>query len=79
MEKPSLVRATLAAGRELTDLSLTELQKHNSRFDTDALARLDVRGSLQRRNLPGGTGPDAVREQLQQARAVLAAAIAPPA
>jgi len=68
-----LVRSTLGSGQSLTDLSHADLQGHDERFEKDAVDCLDLRKSLGRRNLPGGTGPDAVQAQLNLARAALAA------
>lgn len=69
----AVVRAATEAGQGLTDLRLEDLQRHHAAFDAEALGRLNARASLGRRNLPGGTGPDAVRAQLEEARAILAA------
>ncbi len=68
----NLVRAALAEHRALTDLKLTELQAHSAHFGEDALALLDVRHSLELRNIEGGTGPESVAEQLHKARRILA-------
>jgi len=68
----NLVAGALADGRALTDFSLAELQSHSEQFGEDALALLDVRHSLSLRNIEGGTGPQAVAEQLQKARQILA-------
>lgn len=68
-----LVRSTLAMGQSLTDLTHADLQRHDERFESGAVDCLDLRKSLGRRNLPGGTGPDAVQTQLNLARTALAA------
>jgi argininosuccinate lyase len=69
----AVVRAALQSGQRLTELSVADLRQHHDAFDDEALQRLDPRASLGRRNLPGGTGPQAVAVQLQQAREILAA------
>ena len=69
----NLVGSALADGRALTDLSIAQLQTHSAQFGEDALALLDVRHSLDLRNIEGGTGPQAVAEQLEKARQILAA------
>ena len=69
----AVVRAAAQSGRSLTDLSLADLQQHHAAFDSQILSRLEPRASLDRRNLPGGTGPEAVLAQLMQARAILSA------
>ena len=69
----NLVGVALNEGRALTDFNLEELRAHSADFAEDALALLDVRHSLELRNIEGGTGPQAVAEQLQKARVILAA------
>lgn len=69
----AVVRAAAESGRRLTDLSLADLQQHHEAFDSEILNRLEPRASLDRRNLPGGTGPKAVLAQLEQARGILSA------
>ena len=66
-----LVRKAVAAGKALTALDLYELRKHSDQFGEDVVELLDVRHSLALRNIAGGTGPDAVQVQLQQARALM--------
>ena len=69
----NLVRAALDSGRALTDFALEDLQGFSGDFGEDALALLDVRNSLALRNIEGGTGPEAVAEQMAKARVALAA------
>jgi argininosuccinate lyase len=64
----ALVRSALEAGMALTDLTLEDLQQASTAFAADALDLLDLRRSLQLRNIEGGTGPEAVRAQLARAR-----------
>ena len=68
----NLVRAVLEQGRALTDLELEDLRAHSAHFSADALELLDLRHSLELRNIAGGTGPQAVDEQIEKARRVLA-------
>ena len=70
----AVVREAASEGRALTDLALADLRAHHAAFDEHALGRLDLRASLDRRNIEGGTGPAAVERQLQQAREILAGA-----
>ena len=70
----AIVRAAQQTGQRRTDLSLADLRQHHEAFDEESLARLTPRASLARRNLSGGTGPEAVATQIEQARAILAAA-----
>mgnify|MGYP006185830535 FL=1 len=67
----AIVGMAARSGQRLTELTLADLQEHHKAFDTEACRRLDPRASLARRNLAGGTGPDAVRAQLQEAQAIL--------
>jgi argininosuccinate lyase len=67
-----LVRNALSADQALTELSLGDLQAASPHFAEDALGLLNVRASLALRNIEGGTGPEAVRDQLALARARLA-------
>ena len=70
----AVVRDAATSGRQLSELTLEDLQSHHAAFDDEALGRLDLRASLSRRNLAGGTGPQAVAQQLEAAKAVLRAA-----
>ncbi len=68
----NLVRTVLEQGRALTDLELEDLRAQSSHFSADALELLDLRHSLELRNIAGGTGPQAVAEQIEKAQRVLA-------
>ena len=66
-----LVREAETAGVELTALPVASFLAAHPTFASDVLEALKPERSLARRNLAGGTGPDAVREQLKTASAVL--------
>lgn len=66
-----LVREAESAGIELDALPPVAFSHAHALFGDDAPDALRPERSLARRNLPGGTGPDAVREQLEAARAAL--------
>lgn len=66
-----LVRRAIDEGRGLSQWTAAELRAHSPAFGDDVEAWLDVGHSLALRNIEGGTGPEAVRRQLQQARDVL--------
>ncbi|MFC1527006.1 hypothetical protein ACFL6X_09390 [Candidatus Latescibacterota bacterium] len=68
----ALVRETVEAGGSLGSLSLAQLQKCSPEFGEDSLALLEPGKSLELRNIQGGTGPQAVRQQLERARSALA-------
>ena len=69
-----LVRWCLEQGRDLASLGLEDLQLHSKAFKLDALGWLNIEHSLGLRNIAGGTGPEAVRQQLDQAKQILAQA-----
>jgi argininosuccinate lyase len=62
------VRHCLGRGIGLEDLSLDELKAFDSRIDESVVAALKPLAVLSARKTRGGTGPDAVREQIQRAR-----------
>ena len=66
-----LVREVVAAERAISSLDLEELRRHSDLFDEDVLGWLHVQHSLALRNIEGGTGPEAVGEQIEKARAIL--------
>jgi argininosuccinate lyase len=66
-----LVRARLAAGKDLGGITLAELRAIDPRFGDDAVAAVDVAHSLAARRSPGGTAPERVRAALAEARAAL--------
>ena len=63
-----LVREAEAAGVDLDDLPHAAFAAAHRAFGPDVLEALMPERSLARRNLPGGTGPAAVQEQLAAAR-----------
>ncbi|MGI8618492.1 MAG: argininosuccinate lyase [Gemmatimonadaceae bacterium] len=67
----SLVRAAEEASCELGELSAERFAAAHRGFGADAKEWLDARASIARRDVAGGTGPNAVRAQLDAARAAL--------
>jgi argininosuccinate lyase len=61
------------AGRTLQDMTLEELRASSPAFGADALEALDIDAVVSRRVSRGGTGHDAVRFQIGEASAALAA------
>jgi argininosuccinate lyase len=53
-------------GKELRDLTLEEMKGFSRQVDGDVYEWLDPEGCVKRRNIPGGTGPDAVRINLDR-------------
>ncbi len=63
-----LVRLCEERGCELEDLSLQDFKKESELFEADIMRQLDLRSVVEARNTPGGTGSEAVRAQLKQAK-----------
>ncbi|GAB1342966.1 argininosuccinate lyase [Gemmatimonas sp.] len=70
----SLVRQAEEAGIEMTDLPADAFGTAHALFGSDTRDALGAEASLAARNIAGGTGPEAVRAQIAQARAALTAA-----
>jgi argininosuccinate lyase len=66
------VKAALAHNVDLSELPLTVLQQFNSQIGKDVYDCLSLRGSLDARNVLGGTAPAQVRSQVERHRARLA-------
>jgi argininosuccinate lyase len=66
-----LVRYASDRGKELSELTLKDYQRHSPLFEQDVLG-LDVEASLRARDVPGGTAPQRVAEELKRARQRLA-------
>ncbi len=62
------VRAAVAKRKDLSELSLQELQAFSSLIADDVFQVLQVNGSVAARNHVGGTAPDQVRAQVQRHR-----------
>ncbi len=69
-----IVRQRLAAGQDLTGITLEELREHDPRFGPEAIDEMRVERSLAARAAPGGTAPERVREALRDARSAFARA-----
>ena len=63
-----MVLFALDQGKELHDLTLTEMKRFAKKIDKDVYNWLDPAMTVKRRNFPGGTGPDAVKQSLKKAR-----------
>lgn len=66
-----IVRETLAANRQLSSLTLDELQAYSPELDAEAIALLAQDGWLESKASAGGTALVRVREQLAAARQLL--------
>jgi argininosuccinate lyase len=66
-----VVRHGLAQGREMAAMSLDELRRFSPLIGPDVHAALTVEASLAARAVIGGTAPDAVKQALARARALV--------
>ena len=66
-----VVRRGEERGVAITELGLAELRAISPHFDPDVAEALTVTAALAARDLPGGTGPNALRAQLAAARDAL--------
>ncbi len=66
------VKAAISQGVDLSELPLDVLQGFNARIEQDVYDVLSLRGSLQARNILGGTAPEQVRSQIRRHRQRLA-------
>ncbi|QPF74723.1 argininosuccinate lyase [Roseateles sp. DAIF2] len=65
------VKTAIQQGVDLSQLPLAELQKFDARIDADVFELLSLRGSLNARNILGGTAPAQVRAQVARHKARL--------
>ena len=66
------VKAAMARGVDLSELPLDVLQGFNGTIDADVFTALSLKGSLDARNILGGTAPAQVRLQITRHRQRLA-------
>ncbi|MEY4769189.1 MAG: argininosuccinate lyase [Pseudomonadota bacterium] len=66
------VRLGLETQRDLSELSLTELQQFSAQIEADVFQVLTLEGAVAARSHFGGTAPDTVRAAIAEARATLA-------
>ncbi len=67
-----IVRECLEQGIGLERLTLEQLQRHHPRFEADALEVIDPERAVRARTLLGGTAPESVAKQIEQAKQWLA-------
>ena len=66
------VRKAAEGEHTLRSLPLKEYREIDGRFDADLYEALDARRAVERRDVPCGTSPRAVRVQIERAKALLA-------
>ncbi|MEW8239865.1 MAG: argininosuccinate lyase, partial [Candidatus Thiodiazotropha taylori] len=62
----------VAESRDLSEMSLAELQQFSGQIDEDVFEILTLEGSVSARDHIGGTAPAQVRQAIQRARQRLA-------
>ncbi|MBK34693.1 MAG: argininosuccinate lyase [Gemmatimonadetes bacterium] len=70
-----LVRESLDEGKRLDELGLDSLRAVSAVFEADVSSVLSPENSTNDRNLPGGTGRDAIVRQIEAARQITSASI----
>jgi argininosuccinate lyase len=65
------VKDCVAMGKDLSELSLAQLQAYNAAIDDGVFAVLTLEGSVNARNITGGTAPAQVRKQIERWKALL--------
>ncbi len=63
-----MVFFAMQQNKELDQLSLDEMKKFERKIEKDVYDWLEPTSCIKRRNLPGGTGPEAVKRSLQKAK-----------
>jgi argininosuccinate lyase len=66
-----IIRTAEAKRVDLGQLPLDTYVAAHPLFDADVFEALSPRASTEQREIPGGTGPNAVRDQIEAARATL--------
>jgi argininosuccinate lyase len=66
-----MVVSAIESGKELHELSLEEMKGYNRQIGKDVYAWLDPQLTVGRRNIPGGTGPEAVKREIEAAKEAL--------
>ncbi len=69
-----LVQAARASGKDLQDIGPSELAAAEGLVATEDLAALSPRRAQEAKEIPGGTGPQATRDQLEALREAVAGA-----
>jgi len=64
----NMVLFAVDQGKELHELSLAEMKGFVKKINDDVYEWLNPVSTIERRNIPGGTGPDMVKQRLKEAR-----------
>ena len=68
----SAVAYGIKNGKDLSECSLEELQTFDARIEADVFEVLSLEGSVNARNIIGGTAPQQVRKQIKACRKLIA-------
>jgi len=63
-----IVSYCLDKGKDLEDLTLDEFRKFSDKFDEDVLELMSVEGSINSRNITGGTAREQVEKEIEKIR-----------
>ncbi|KAB0576431.1 argininosuccinate lyase [Fusobacterium naviforme] len=66
-----LVLRCLDEGKSLDELSLEELKQYSPVFETDVYEAISMKSCIEKRNTKGGPGVAAMREEIEESRALL--------
>jgi argininosuccinate lyase len=66
----ALVRETIAAGKSVETLTLSDLQRYSPAFRRDALVALTAANSLAQRSVVGGPAPATVRNRIRELKSL---------
>jgi argininosuccinate lyase len=72
-----LVKHCIDSGRDLEELTSDELAAFSPALKDAPTGPAGIQASLKARDLTGGTGPDAVREQLKMANTIVGQGVNP--
>ena len=65
------VAYAIQQGKDLSECSLQELQTFDRRIEADVFEVLTLEGSVNARNIVGGTAPEQVRKQVEAGRKLI--------
>jgi len=61
----TIVRDSIDQQKDLRDYTFDDLKPFSTQFEKDVTDCFDIKKSLSKRNLTGGTGPDSVKKQIE--------------
>ncbi|MFH0887269.1 MAG: argininosuccinate lyase, partial [bacterium] len=64
----NIVRYAIGKGKDLTQLTINDFQKHEKKITPDVFGVLSVKGSVAKKNVIGGTAPAQVKAAISRAK-----------